>query len=151
MPISVKGLHTLFAAEICGLDLRAALDQPILREIIQALDHYAVLVFRNQSLTDHEQIAFSSSFGTLETAVGSIPRQPQIPPGESAACRRLESGREQQHPLRVRFLAPNAACEPTLAYRQFIQESAWHAVVSVRARIATDRWRDGICRSASSL
>jgi alpha-ketoglutarate-dependent 2,4-dichlorophenoxyacetate dioxygenase len=72
MAISVKALHTLFVGEIHGPDLRDPVDQPTLREIVQALDHYAVLVFRDQPLTDNEQIAFSGLFGPLETAVGSM-------------------------------------------------------------------------------
>jgi alpha-ketoglutarate-dependent 2,4-dichlorophenoxyacetate dioxygenase len=55
-----------------SVDLRISVDQETFREIDQALDRYAVLVFRGQSLSDSQQIAFSRLFGPIETAVGSI-------------------------------------------------------------------------------
>lgn len=66
MTMSVTPLHPLFGGAISGLDLRLSLDIETLRSIVRALDRYAVLVFRDQLLTDNEQIAFSSLFGMLE-------------------------------------------------------------------------------------
>jgi alpha-ketoglutarate-dependent 2,4-dichlorophenoxyacetate dioxygenase len=72
MTISISALHPLFVGEVSGVDLRIPIDRETLREIAQALDRYAVLVFRNQPVTDEQQIAFSRLFGPMETAVGSI-------------------------------------------------------------------------------
>ena len=72
MAISVTALHPVFVAEVAGVDLREPVDQATFRSIEQALDDYAVLVFRGQPLTAAQQIAFSSLFGPLETAFGSI-------------------------------------------------------------------------------
>ena len=74
MTISLTALHPCFVAAVSGIDLRDPLDEETLREIKEALDRHAVLVFRGQRLTDDEQIAFSRRFGPLETAVGSIRR-----------------------------------------------------------------------------
>jgi alpha-ketoglutarate-dependent 2,4-dichlorophenoxyacetate dioxygenase len=71
--MSATPLHPLFGGVISGLDLRLAADPETLRSIVRSLDRYAVLVFRQQPLTDGEQIAFSNLFGTLESpAVASL-------------------------------------------------------------------------------
>jgi len=72
MTFSVTALHPLFVRSVSGVDLRAPVDQETFRKITQALDRYAVLIFRGQPLTADQQIAFSCLFGPLETAVGSI-------------------------------------------------------------------------------
>ena len=69
MALTVSALHPFFVGEASGVDLRVPVDQETFREIAQALDHYAVLVFRNQPLVDEQQIAFSRLFGSLETAM----------------------------------------------------------------------------------
>ena len=71
MTISTSALHPLFVGEVSGVDLRIPVDQETFREIAQALDRYAVLVFRGQPLSDNQQIAFSRVFGPIETALGS--------------------------------------------------------------------------------
>jgi alpha-ketoglutarate-dependent 2,4-dichlorophenoxyacetate dioxygenase len=55
-----------FVAEATGLDLRAPLDAAAAVNIHAAMDRYAVLVFRDQPLTDGEQIAFTKSLGKIE-------------------------------------------------------------------------------------
>jgi alpha-ketoglutarate-dependent 2,4-dichlorophenoxyacetate dioxygenase len=66
MTIFTSALHPLFVGEISGLDLRTPVDQATFREIAQALDRYAVLVFRGQPLSDDHQIAFSRLLGPIE-------------------------------------------------------------------------------------
>ncbi len=67
MPLTVKPLHPIFAAEVTGIDLSRPLSEVTVAEIVAAMDLYAVCVFPNQPLTDEQQIAFSSRFGPLET------------------------------------------------------------------------------------
>ena len=67
MPLAVKPLHPVFAAEVTGVDLTQALSDATVAEIVAAMDLYAVCVFPGQPLTDEQQIAFSARFGTLET------------------------------------------------------------------------------------
>ncbi len=70
--IEVKPLHPLFAAEVQGLDLGRPLDAATLRQIEDAFARHSVLVFRDQDVTDEQQIAFSEHFGSLErTKVGT--------------------------------------------------------------------------------
>jgi alpha-ketoglutarate-dependent taurine dioxygenase len=71
MAISVTALHQSFVGEVSGVDLCSPVKVDFL-EISEALDRYAVLVFRDQQLTDEQQIAFSRLFGSLETSIGTI-------------------------------------------------------------------------------
>jgi alpha-ketoglutarate-dependent 2,4-dichlorophenoxyacetate dioxygenase len=65
-------LHQDFVGEVSGVDLCSPLEKDNFSEISEALDRYAVLVFRDQQLTDEQQIAFSKHFGPLETSIGTI-------------------------------------------------------------------------------
>jgi alpha-ketoglutarate-dependent 2,4-dichlorophenoxyacetate dioxygenase len=66
MPLSIRQLHPAFVGEVAGIDCR----NPLNREEIAAIDagmaQYAVLIFRDQNITDQEQIAFTRHFGELE-------------------------------------------------------------------------------------
>jgi alpha-ketoglutarate-dependent 2,4-dichlorophenoxyacetate dioxygenase len=71
--ISIKPLHPLFAAEVTGLDLSHPVAPEALGEIRDAFARYSVLVFRDQRVTDEQQIAFSREFGELETTKVGTP------------------------------------------------------------------------------
>ena len=66
--LNCKPLHSLFAAEVVGVDLRQARDPAMLSAIRAAMDQYAVMVFRDQPFTDDEQVDFATRFdGKLHT------------------------------------------------------------------------------------
>ncbi|HTZ34889.1 MAG TPA: TauD/TfdA family dioxygenase [Stellaceae bacterium] len=67
MAISFRQLRPTFAAEVDGVDCRAALGADAVAAIEQAMDRYAVLVFRGQALSDEQQVAFTRHFGELES------------------------------------------------------------------------------------
>lgn len=69
--IHVRPLHPLFVGEVAGIDTKDDLSVEAVRAIEAALDRYAVLVFRDQRLTDEQQLAFSRRFGTLEETRGT--------------------------------------------------------------------------------
>ena len=69
--ISVRPLHDLFAGEISGADLTAPLPAEQAVAIEAAIARYAVLVFRDQRITDDQQLAFSRCFGELEETRGT--------------------------------------------------------------------------------
>jgi alpha-ketoglutarate-dependent 2,4-dichlorophenoxyacetate dioxygenase len=73
MAVAVKRLTRYFAAEVSGVDLRAPVMDLDLQEIRNAFDDHSILVFRDQNITDEQQIAFSERFGVLETTVSSNP------------------------------------------------------------------------------
>ena len=78
MPISVKSLHPVLAAQVTGVDLREALDDPTVTAISDAINQHGVLVFPAQFITDAQQMAFSRRFGELETTV-KIYRKDYVP------------------------------------------------------------------------
>ncbi len=70
MDITFRSLHPLFVAEAGGIDLRRA-DSAALDRIRAGMDQYAVLVFRDQPLTDADQLAFAQHLdGTLHARTG---------------------------------------------------------------------------------
>jgi alpha-ketoglutarate-dependent 2,4-dichlorophenoxyacetate dioxygenase len=77
MPITIRQIHPVFVGEVSGIDAAKA----VTREDAQAIDagmaKYAVLVFRDQKLTDEQQMAFTRIFGTIEDARGGNITKPQ--------------------------------------------------------------------------
>jgi alpha-ketoglutarate-dependent 2,4-dichlorophenoxyacetate dioxygenase len=72
MSLVFHKLHPYFVAEVSATDLRRAHDRETLDEIRARMDEYAVLVFRDQSFSDEEQLAFAQRFdGTLHTKTGA--------------------------------------------------------------------------------
>jgi alpha-ketoglutarate-dependent 2,4-dichlorophenoxyacetate dioxygenase len=63
---SIRPLHPAFAGEVSGLDSTKPIDRADVAAIDAGMDAYAVLVFRDQHLTDEQQIAFTLNFGELE-------------------------------------------------------------------------------------
>src|ERR671916_632882 len=77
MPVELHPITPTFAAEVSGIDTA----QPVNREDVAAIeagmDKYAVLVFRNQRITDEQQKDFSRNFGALEVAPGNNITKPE--------------------------------------------------------------------------
>ena len=72
MALEFRPLHPLFAAEVCAIDLRRVEDRVTLDAIRAGMDRYGVLVFRDQPLSDAEQIAFAERFdGKLHAKTGA--------------------------------------------------------------------------------
>jgi alpha-ketoglutarate-dependent 2,4-dichlorophenoxyacetate dioxygenase len=78
MPLTTRKLHPLFGVEVVGVDVKTV-DGAIFEAIVAAFNEHSVLLFRGQSLTDEEQIAFSRRFGPLETTIRSIASQAGTP------------------------------------------------------------------------
>ena len=66
MPIAIRPLHPVFAGEVSGVDCTKKLSPDDVAAIEAGMDRYAVLVFRDQDLSDEQQIAFTRHFGELE-------------------------------------------------------------------------------------
>ena len=72
MDLEYAKLHPHFVAEASGIDLREAHDEEALEPIREGMDRYAVLVFRNQELSNEEQLAFATRLdGELHRKTGS--------------------------------------------------------------------------------
>ena len=71
MTISISSLHRVFAGEVAGIDTTRPLSGADVAAIEAGMDRYAVLVFRDQRLTDEQQLVFSRGFGELEETRGT--------------------------------------------------------------------------------
>jgi alpha-ketoglutarate-dependent 2,4-dichlorophenoxyacetate dioxygenase len=67
MSISFRPLMPDFAAEGDGIDCTARLSDDAIDAIRAGMDRYAVLVFRDQPLSDAQQLDFTRQFGALES------------------------------------------------------------------------------------
>ena len=70
MATEIRQIHDEFAGEVSGIDLREPLSAADVATIEAGMDQHAVLVFRNQNITDEQQIAFSQNFGNIEMKLG---------------------------------------------------------------------------------
>ena len=71
MSLEFRKLHPSFGAEAGPIDLREVRDEDALEPIREAMDRYAVVVFRKQRLSNDEQIAFASRLdGELHRKTG---------------------------------------------------------------------------------
>lgn len=66
MPVVVRPIPQAFAGEVSGVECAAPLGETDIRAIDSAMERRAVLVFRDQPLTDAQQLAFTRQFGELE-------------------------------------------------------------------------------------
>jgi alpha-ketoglutarate-dependent 2,4-dichlorophenoxyacetate dioxygenase len=67
MSVSIRSIHPVFVGEVSGVDCREPLDPSDVAAIEAGMDQYAVLVFRDQPMTDEQQLAFTLRFGELES------------------------------------------------------------------------------------
>ncbi len=71
--MNIAPLNPGFAGDVTGIDLTGKLTAAQVAAIEAGMDRYAVLVFRDQPLTDEQQCAFSRNFGELEvTLIGQM-------------------------------------------------------------------------------
>ncbi len=68
--ISIRQIHPVFAGEVSGADLTQPLSAADVAAIEAGMDRYAVLMFRDQNITDDQQMAFTKNFGEIENAKG---------------------------------------------------------------------------------
>ena len=69
--MNVKPLHPVFVGEVSGVDLTQKLSDATIAGLEVAIGQYGVLVFRDQRITDDQQLDFSRRFGALEETGGT--------------------------------------------------------------------------------
>lgn len=72
MTLQLKPLHSHFVAEASGIDIAAPLDAADVQAIDDAMNRYAVLVWRGQALTGQQQLAFTRAFGPLDLGLKKV-------------------------------------------------------------------------------
>ena len=77
MSIAIRQIHPVFVGEVSGIDIPKPLSRDDVAAIEAGMDRYAVLVFRDQEITDEQQMAFSRNFGKLEDARGGNVTKPE--------------------------------------------------------------------------
>ena len=63
MTVTIRQLHPYFFGEVSGVDLRKPVTPHEASDIEAGMDKYAVLLFRDQDITDEQQLAFALNFG----------------------------------------------------------------------------------------
>ncbi len=76
MAISFRQVGPCFAAEVSGIDIAKPLTAAEIAAIHSGMDTYAVLVFHDQHIDDDQQLAFTTSLGDIEHAIGTGLRAP---------------------------------------------------------------------------
>lgn len=72
MNLTFRKLHPHIGAEVSDIDVREVDDRETLLALRDGMDRHGVLVFRNQRLTDADQLAFAQRWdGTLHAKLGS--------------------------------------------------------------------------------
>ncbi|MBO6718518.1 MAG: TauD/TfdA family dioxygenase [Rhizobiaceae bacterium] len=74
--MKVKQIHPLFAGEASGIDLSKPLAADDVEAINEAMNEYAVLVFRDQPLTQTQQVELAKSFGPLDFGFKRLKKAP---------------------------------------------------------------------------
>lgn len=73
MSLSIRRIGPGFVGEVCGIRLSEPLDEEQVNAVHAGMDRFGVLVFRDQPLSDDEQVAFSRRLGPLErSGIGNI-------------------------------------------------------------------------------
>jgi alpha-ketoglutarate-dependent 2,4-dichlorophenoxyacetate dioxygenase len=115
--------HPEFAGEVSGVDLSIPLLPGQVVAIEAGMDRYAVLVFRDQPLTDEQQCAYSRNFGELEaTLIGQMskPSERRLGPVEMGDISNLDpSGKLRERDDNRRMYA--------------LGNRLWHSDASFRA------------------
>jgi alpha-ketoglutarate-dependent 2,4-dichlorophenoxyacetate dioxygenase len=65
-------LHPLFAARFDGFDLREPMTADRIEQVHQAMNRFAVVLFRGQQLTADQQMAFGEALGPVETSRATV-------------------------------------------------------------------------------
>src|SRR5258706_12181644 len=77
MTVTIRQLLPHFFGGVSGVDLGKPLTPQEARDIEAGMDKYAVLLFRDQDVTDEQQMAFALNFGERENPRGGNIVKPQ--------------------------------------------------------------------------
>src|SRR5436309_9912535 len=72
MALAITPLHPHIGAEIGGLDVSRPIADEIVAELWGGIDRYAVLILRDQQISDRQLHDFAARFGELEIGRGAL-------------------------------------------------------------------------------
>lgn len=75
MDLSKRVLHTGFAVEVKGVDMRVVPSDVLRAELENIINEYLVVVFPDQKMTDEQQMAFCRPFGELQRSTAARTNQ----------------------------------------------------------------------------
>ena len=75
--LSIRQIHPVFVGEVLGADLTRPLSPADVATLEAGMDRYAVLLVRDQDITDDQQMAFTLNFGAIENARGGNITKPE--------------------------------------------------------------------------
>jgi taurine dioxygenase len=75
--LDIRPLSDSLGAEIRGVDLSQPLDDATAAAIRDAWHEHIVLLFRDQDLSEDDQVAFAEKFGTVGTRSRPASRRPE--------------------------------------------------------------------------
>ncbi len=120
MTVTIRQLHPHFFGEVSGVDLRKPLTPEEASDIEAGMDKYAVLLFRDQDITDEQQLAFALNFGEREKARGGTVTKKEDLPAHLGAERRFQSRQGRQA---AAARSPHPSVQPRqlpVAFRQLV-------------------------------
>lgn len=71
MPVTIRQVGPCFAGQVSGIDMTKPLSPAEASAVHAGMDKYAVLVFHDQAIDDDQQLAFTTSLGDIEHAIGT--------------------------------------------------------------------------------
>jgi alpha-ketoglutarate-dependent 2,4-dichlorophenoxyacetate dioxygenase len=77
MAIAIRRMHPSFIGEVSGIDITRPLACDQVQAIEAGMHEHAVLVFRDQPLTDQQQVDFTRNFGELEVTLAGQMAKPE--------------------------------------------------------------------------
>ncbi|MBO37819.1 MAG: hypothetical protein CMM75_01405, partial [Rhodospirillaceae bacterium] len=96
MTLSITPFDSPIGAEVTGIDLRDALDKSVVATIYQAWLDNIVLIFRGQSLSKDEQVAFANQFGNVGTRATPKESQNEVANGYDGSIMLVTNQRDEQ-------------------------------------------------------
>ena len=95
MRYEIRKFKAPIGAEVIGIDLRKPLDQDSIKEIYQAWLNHIVLIFRGQSLSKDEQVAFANQFGDVGIRATPLENQNEVSNGYDGSIMLVTNQRDE--------------------------------------------------------
>ena len=133
MTVTIRQLHPHFVGEVSGVDLRKPLTPQEAADIEAGMDKYAVLVFRDQDITDEQQMAFALNFGEREKPRGGNVTKPEDYAADTGLNDVSNLGKDGKPLPRDSRAASVQPRQLPVAFRQFVPADPGEILAAVGA------------------